>query len=479
MAGRTLYDKLWEAHVVKEREDGTALLYIDRHLIHEVTSPQAFEGLRIAGRKPWRIDANLATPDHNVPSTIVERSAGVAGIEDPTSRIQVQTLDDNCEDFGLTEFRINDPRQGIVHVVGPEQGATLPGMTIVCGDSHTATHGALGALAKGIGTSEVEHVLATQCLIQRKLRNMLVQVDGELPPGVTAKDIVLAVIGKVGTAGGTGHAIEFAGETIRNLSIEGRMTICNMAIEAGARVGMVAVDDVTLDYVKGRPFAPGPDTWDQAERYWRTLHSDPDARFDKVVVLDAAAIKPQVTWGTSPEMVVPVDGKVPAPADFSEPSQRAAVERALQYMGLEAGRAITDIQLDRVFIGSCTNSRIEDLRAAAAVVKGKQVADSVKQAMVVPGSGLVKAQAEAEGLDQVFTEAGLEWRAPSCSMCLAMNADRLGEGEHCASTSNRNFEGRQGYGGRTHLVSPAMAAAAAIAGRFVDVRDVIADEETA
>jgi 3-isopropylmalate/(R)-2-methylmalate dehydratase large subunit len=477
MAAQTLYDKLWASHLVTQRSDGTALLYIDRHLIHEVTSPQAFEGLRLAGRKPWRIDANLATPDHNVPSDIAEREAGIVGIEDPVSRIQVQTLDDNCSEFGVVEFTINDPRQGIVHVVGPEQGATLPGMTVVCGDSHTATHGALGALAHGIGTSEVEHVLATQCLIQKKMKNMRVQVDGQLQPGVTAKDIVLAVIGKIGTAGGSGHAIEFAGEAIRALSVEGRMTICNMAIEAGARVGMVAVDQTTIDYVKGRPFAPTGEQWQQAETYWRTLHSDSGADFDVVVELDASSIEPQVTWGTSPEMVLPVGAKIPQAEQISDPAQREATNRALQYMGLEGGMSITDIQLDRVFIGSCTNSRIEDLRAAAAVVKGKTVANSITQALVVPGSGLVKAQAEAEGLDTIFIEAGMEWRAPSCSMCLAMNADKLGQGEHCASTSNRNFEGRQGYGGRTHLVSPAMAAAAAVAGHFVDVREIIVEEK--
>ncbi len=472
MTAQTLYDKLWVSHLVSQRDDGTALLYIDRHLVHEVTSPQAFEGLRLAGRKLWRADAILATPDHNVPSDVTERSAGVAGISDEVSRIQVKTLDDNCADFDLLEFTINDPRQGIVHVVGPEQGATLPGMTIVCGDSHTATHGALGALAHGIGTSEVEHVMATQCLIQKKMKNMLVQVDGQVGPGVTAKDMVLAIIGKIGTAGGNGHAIEFAGEAIRALSIEGRMTICNMAIEAGARVGMVAVDDTTIDYVKGKPFAPTGELWDTAQAYWRTLHSDQGAVFDSVVRLDARTIEPQVTWGTSPEMVAPIGAKVPDPASFSDPAKREAVSRALQYMGLEPGVAITDIQLDRVFIGSCTNSRIEDLRAAAAVVSGRKVASNVVQAMVVPGSGLVKAQAEAEGLDRIFIDAGLEWRAPSCSMCLAMNADRLGQGEHCASTSNRNFEGRQGYGGRTHLVSPAMAAAAAVTGHFVDVRSL-------
>ncbi len=473
MAAQTLYDKLWASHLVKQREDGTALLYIDRHLIHEVTSPQAFEGLRLARRRPWRRDANLATPDHNVPTTLVERSAGVAGIADEISRIQVETLDANCDDFGVVEFAINDRRQGIVHVVGPEQGATLPGMTVVCGDSHTATHGALGALAHGIGTSEVEHVLATQCLIQKKMKNMLVRVEGALAPGVTAKDLVLAVIGRIGTAGGSGYAIEFAGSAVRSLSVEGRMTVCNMAIEAGARVGMVAVDQTTIDYVRGRPFAPTGATWDRAEAFWRTLHSDPGAAFDAVVELDAAAIAPQVTWGTSPEMVLPVDARVPSPEDFEQPVKREAARRALEYMGLQPGTALTDIRVDRVFIGSCTNSRIEDLRAAAAVVAGKRVASTVLQAMVVPGSGLVKAQAEAEGLDRVFTEAGLEWRAPGCSMCLAMNADKLGAGEHCASTSNRNFEGRQGFGGRTHLVSPPMAAAAAIAGHFVDVRDWI------
>ncbi|MGB1541953.1 MAG: 3-isopropylmalate dehydratase large subunit [Spongiibacter marinus] len=473
MASQTLYDKLWAAHLVKERDDGTALIYIDRQLVHEVTSPQAFEGLRLAGRQPWRVSANIATPDHNVPTVLAERSAGVSGIQDEISRIQVQTLDDNCDEFGITEFSINDERQGIVHVVGPEQGATLPGMTVVCGDSHTATHGALGALAHGIGTSEVEHVLATQCLIQKKSKNMLVRIDGKLGAGVTAKDVVLAVIGKIGTAGGTGYAIEFGGQVIRDMSMEGRMTICNMAIEAGARVGMVAVDETTIDYVKGRPFAPNEQEWEQAVSYWQTLHSDPDAHFDAVVELDGSSIEPQVTWGTSPEMVAAVGAVVPAPNDFSDPVQRSACERALTYMGLSAGQAITDITLDRVFIGSCTNSRIEDLREAAAVVKGKKVAESLKEALVVPGSGLVKKQAEAEGLDKIFTEAGLQWREPGCSMCLAMNADKLGAGEHCASTSNRNFEGRQGFGGRTHLVSPAMAAAAAIAGHFVDVREWI------
>ena len=473
MAGKTLYDKLWDAHVVKQRDDGTALIYIDRQLVHEVTSPQAFEGLRLAGRPLWRPDANLATPDHNVPSLKSERDGGVAGIVEDISRIQVQTLDDNCDEFGVTEFEINDIRQGIVHVIGPEQGATLPGMTVVCGDSHTATHGALGALAHGIGTSEVEHALATQCLIQQKMNNMLVKVEGDLNPGVTPKDVILAIIGAIGTAGGTGYAIEFGGSVFRAMSMEGRMTVCNMAIEAGARVGMVAVDQITLDYVKGRPFSPKGEHWDMAVEYWNTLHSDDDAEFDRVVELDAASIIPQVTWGNSPEMVAGVNGVVPKPEEITDPTQKAAVERALEYMGLTGGMAITDIQLDCVFIGSCTNSRIEDLRAAAAVAKGNKVADNVKRVLVVPGSGLVKAMAEKEGLDKIFLAAGMEWREPSCSMCLAMNSDKLGEGEHCASTSNRNFEGRQGFGGRTHLVSPAMAAAAAIAGHFVDVRDVI------
>ena len=471
MSGQTLYDKLWHSHLVRQRDDGSALIYIDRHLLHEVTSPQAFEGLRMAGRKPWRLDANLAVPDHNVPTERVERSGGVAAIADPVSRLQVQTLDDNCRDFDIVEFEINDVRQGIVHVVGPEQGATLPGMTIVCGDSHTSTHGALGALAHGIGTSEVEHVLATQCLIQQKMKNMLVRVDGRLQPGVSAKDVVLAVIGEIGTAGGSGYAIEFGGEVVRNMSMEGRMTMCNMSIEAGARMGMVAVDDTTLEYVKGRPYAPRGAMWERAEQAWRELRSDDHAHFDRVVVLRGEDIKPQVTWGTSPEMVLPIDGCLPDPANIENATERAAVERALHYMGLQAGMPITAIRPDRVFIGSCTNSRIEDLRAAAAVVRGKRVAASLKQALVVPGSGQVKKQAEAEGLDKVFIEAGMEWREPGCSMCLAMNADKLGQGEHCASTSNRNFEGRQGFGGRTHLVSPAMAAAAAIAGHFVDVRD--------
>jgi 3-isopropylmalate/(R)-2-methylmalate dehydratase large subunit len=471
MAGRTLYDKLWDQHVVKTREDGTALIYIDRQLLHEVTSPQAFEGLRIAGRKPWRLDANLATPDHNVPTTKTERDVGIEGIVDPVSKIQVQTLDDNCDEFGIVEFKMKDKRQGIVHVVGPEQGATLPGMTVVCGDSHTATHGAFAALAHGVGTSEVEHVMATQCLIQKKMKNLLISVEGQLGAGITGKDVVLHVIGVIGTAGGNGCAMEFGGSAIRSMSIEGRMTMCNMAIEAGARVGMVAFDELTAEYVKGRTYSPKGDHWEQALEAWSDLISDADAVFDKVVEIKAEDIKPQVTWGTSPEMVTTIDGFVPKLQDAKDDVERSGFERAYKYMGLEPGQAITDIELDRVFIGSCTNSRIEDLRAAAAVAKGSKVADSVKQALVVPGSGLVKEQAEKEGLDKIFLEAGFEWREPGCSMCLAMNADKLGSGEHCASTSNRNFEGRQGYGGRTHLVSPAMAAAAAIAGHFVDVRD--------
>lgn len=473
MAGKTLYDKLWEMHEVKRRDDGSSLIYIDRHILHEVTSPQAFEGLRLAGRRPWRIDANLATPDHNVPTTRAERAGGLQAIADPVSRLQVQTLDENCDDFGILEFRMDDPRQGIVHVVGPEQGATLPGMTVVCGDSHTSTHGAFGALAHGIGTSEVEHVLATQCLVAKKMKNMQVRVEGALPAGITAKDIVLAVIGRIGTAGGNGHALEFAGSAIRELSVEGRMTICNMAIEAGARVGMVAVDDKTLDYVRGRPFAPKGADWDAAVAAWQDLVSDDDARFDTVVELRAEEIRPQVSWGTSPEMVLAVDQNVPDPEREPDPVKRDSIVRALKYMGLQPNQPIATIRMDRVFIGSCTNSRIEDLRAAAAVARGRKVAANVKQALVVPGSGLVKAQAEAEGLDKVFVEAGFEWREPGCSMCLAMNPDKLGSGEHCASTSNRNFEGRQGTGGRTHLVSPAMAAAAAVAGHFVDVRELM------
>ena len=465
MAGRTLFDKLWDEHVVHQESDGTCLIYIDRHLVHEVTSPQAFEGLELAGRKPWRNAANLAVVDHNVPTT--DRSKGIS---DPVSRLQVETLDANAKRFNITYFNINDHRQGIVHVIGPEQGATLPGMTVVCGDSHTSTHGAFACLAMGIGTSEVEHVLATQCLLMKKAKRMLVKVEGTLMPGVTAKDIVLAVIGKIGTAGGTGYAIEFGGSAIRELSMEGRMTICNMAIEAGARAGMVAVDDKTIAYVKDRPMSPkGPD-WDLAVAYWKTLHSDADAQFDSVVEIDAAEIAPQVTWGTSPEMVLPVSSRVPDPARESDASRREGMERALAYMGLAPNTPLTEIAVDKVFIGSCTNSRIEDLRAAAAVIKGRKKAGNVKLALVVPGSGLVKAQAEQEGLDKVFREAGFEWREPGCSMCLAMNADRLEPGERSASTSNRNFEGRQGAGGRTHLVSPAMAAAAALAGHFVDVR---------
>ena len=463
---KTLYDKLWDAHVVDQDADGTCLLYIDRHLVHEVTSPQAFEGLTLAGRDPWRISANLAVADHNVPTT-----ARSEGIQDPISRLQVDTLDANCDTFGITEFRMNDVRQGIVHVIGPEQGATLPGMTVVCGDSHTSTHGAVGALAFGIGTSEVEHVLATQTLLMKKSKNMLIKVNGSLPFGCTAKDLVLFVIGKIGTAGGTGYAIEFGGSAVQELSVEGRMTVCNMAIEAGARSGMVAVDDKTIDYFRGRPYAPTGEMWDQAVEYWKTLHSDEGAHFDRVIELDAAEITPQVSWGTSPEMVLSVDAQVPDPASEKDEVRRAGMERALQYMGLEANTPMTDIRIDKVFIGSCTNSRIEDLRAAAEVVRGKKVAGNVKQAMIVPGSGLVKRQAEQEGLDKVFVEAGFEWREPGCSMCLAMNADRLEPGERCASTSNRNFEGRQGQGGRTHLVSPAMAAAAAVAGHFVDVRN--------
>ena len=473
MAGKTLYDKLWEMHEVKRRDDGSSLIYIDRHILHEVTSPQAFEGLRLAGRKPWRIDANIATPDHNVPTTKKEREGGIAAIADSVSRIQVQTLDDNCDEYGILQFKMNDERQGIVHVIGPEQGATLPGMTVVCGDSHTSTHGAFGALAHGIGTSEVEHVLATQCLVAKKMKNMQVRVEGKVPAGVTAKDIVLAIIGKIGTAGGNGHALEFAGSAIRELSMEGRMTLCNMSIEAGARVGMVAVDQKTIDYVKGRPYAPKGADWDAAVAAWQDLVSDDDAHFDTIVEMRAEDIIPQVSWGTSPEMVLPVDATVPDPANESDPVKRDSITRALKYMGLTANQAITDIKVDRVFIGSCTNSRIEDLRAAAAVAKGRKVASNVIQALVVPGSGLVKKQAEEEGLDKIFLEAGFEWREPGCSMCLAMNPDKLGSGEHCASTSNRNFEGRQGNGGRTHLVSPAMAAAAAVKGHFVDVRQLM------
>ncbi|MHB8982832.1 3-isopropylmalate dehydratase large subunit [Thiobacillus sp.] len=466
MAGQTLFQKLWDAHVVHVEPDGTTLLYIDRHLVHEVTSPQAFEGLKLAHRTPRRADAAIAVPDHNVPTT--DRSQGIA---DPISRLQVETLDANCAEFGITEFRMDDVRQGIVHVIGPEEGLTLPGMTVVCGDSHTSTHGAFGALAFGIGTSEVEHVLATQCLWQKPSKTMLVKVEGVLGKGVTAKDIALAIIGEIGTAGGTGYAIEFGGAAIRALSMEGRMTLCNMAIEAGARAGMVAVDQTTIDYVEGRPYAPTGEAWDKAVAWWKTLHSDADAVFDRVIQLDAADIEPQVTWGTSPEMVTTVGASVPDPSAAPSEVKRQDWVRALEYMGLAAGTPVSAIALDKVFIGSCTNSRIEDLREAAAVAKGRRVAANVKLAMVVPGSGLVKRQAEAEGLDKIFIDAGFEWREPGCSMCLAMNADRLEPGERCASTSNRNFEGRQGQGGRTHLVSPAMAAAAACAGHFVDVRN--------
>jgi 3-isopropylmalate/(R)-2-methylmalate dehydratase large subunit len=467
---KTLYDKLFDSHVVTE-ENGTALIYIDRHLVHEVTSPQAFEGLRLAGRKPWRISSIVATADHNTPTNGWDK--GLSGIADPVARLQIETLSDNIREFGAKAyFPFMDSRQGIVHVVGPEQGATLPGMTVVCGDSHTSTHGAFGALAHGIGTSEVEHVMATQCLVQKKSKTMQVLVNGILGKGVTAKDVALAIIGKTGTAGGNGYAIEFAGSVICNMSMEGRMTLCNMAIEAGARAGIIAVDDTTINYVKGRPFSPKADQWEAAVAYWNTLHSDEGATFDATVTLNAEDIQPQVTWGTSPEMVVGIDGKVPSLEMAKNEVQRGDWERAYAYMGLTPNTLISDIQIDKVFIGSCTNSRIEDLRAAAAIAKGKHIAPNVKLALVVPGSGLVKAQAEQEGLDKIFTEAGFEWREPGCSMCLAMNADRLASGERCASTSNRNFEGRQGQGGRTHLVSPEMAAAAAVAGHFVDVRDL-------
>lgn len=466
---QTLYDKLWQSHVVHQEDDGTALIYIDRHLVHEVTSPQAFEGLKLAGRKPWRVSSIVATADHNTPTNHWDR-----GIEDPVSRQQVETLDANIREVGaLAYWPFKDPRQGIVHVVGPENGATLPGMTVVCGDSHTSTHGALACMAHGIGTSEVEHVMATQCLLQKKSKTMLVRVEGQLGKGVGAKDIALAVIGKIGTAGGTGYAIEFAGSAIRGLSIEGRMTLCNMAIEGGARMGFVAVDDNTINYLRGRPFSPSGADWDKAVAYWRTLTSDEGATFDAVVDIPAASIQPQVTWGTSPEMVMAINELVPDPAKQSDPVKREGMERALQYMGLQPNVPINTVKIDKVFIGSCTNSRIEDLRQAAAVIKGRSVAPNVKLALAVPGSGLVKRQAEAEGLDKIFIAAGFEWREPGCSMCLAMNADRLEPGERCASTSNRNFEGRQGPGGRTHLLSPAMAAAAAIAGHFADVRDVL------
>ena len=471
MAGRTVYDKIWDAHAVAERDDGMTMLYIDRHLLHEVTSPQAFEGLGLAGREPWRRGANLATPDHNVPTT--NRAAGIDGIADAVAKAQVVALDENCKRFGIRQFEMTDLRQGIVHVIGPEQGATLPGMTIVCGDSHTSTHGAFAALAQGIGTSEVEHVLATQCLAQRKSRNMRIEASGWLGEGVGAKDLILAIIRAIGTAGATGHAIEYMGEAVRALSMEGRMTLCNMSIEAGARAGLVAVDDTTIDYVRGRPFAPKGALWERAEADWRTLVSDADASFDREVAVDAAAVSPQVTWGTSPELVLGVDEAVPAPGDFEDPAKRELCERALAYMDLKPGTPIAAVPVDRVFIGSCTNGRIEDFRAAAKVLDGRKVSRGITQAMAVPGSGLVKKQAEDEGLDVVFKSAGFEWRDPGCSMCLAMNDDRLLAGERSAATSNRNFEGRQGYRGRTHLVSPQMAAAAAVAGRFADVREML------
>jgi len=469
---QTLYDKLWSIHEVLTRDDGSSLIYIDRHILHEVTSAQAFEGLRLAKRKPWRINANIATADHNIPTTRTERLGGINAISDDISKIQVQTLTDNCTDFGITEFAMNDIRQGIVHVIGPEQGATLPGMTIVCGDSHTSTHGAFGALAHGIGTSEVEHVLATQCLITQKMRNMQIKVDGVLAHGVSAKDLALYIIGKIGTAGGTGFAVEFTGNVITNMTMEGRMTLCNMAIEAGARVGLIAVDATTIEYVKNRPLSPKGKQLEQAISFWQTLVSDADASFDKAITIDAGQIKPCVTWGTSPEMVAAVTDCTPNPADESDPVKRNSIKRALDYMGLQPQQKITDIKLDKIFIGSCTNSRIEDLRIAANIIKGQKIASNIKLALVVPGSGLVKKQAEQEGLDQIFINAGFEWRQPGCSMCLAMNADKLETGERCASTSNRNFEGRQGAGSRTHLVSPAMAAAAAIAGHFVNVQDL-------
>lgn len=467
MAGKTLYDKIWDLHQVRRDDDGTSLLYIDRHLVHEVTSPQAFEGLEIAQRPLWRKRSILAVPDHNVPTTGLEY-----GITDPVAKLQVDTLDANCDKYALTEFKMGDQRQGIVHVIGPEQGATLPGMTVVCGDSHTSTHGAFAALAFGIGTSEVEHVMATQCLIQKKSKNMRVTVQGSVADGVTAKDIVLHIIGEIGTAGGTGCTIEFAGEAITSLSMEGRMTVCNMTIEAGARAGLIACDQTTLDYIEGRPFAPRGEIWQQAVEFWRDLHSDADAVFDREVVIEAADIAPQVTWGTSPEMVCSVNSRIPDPAQEADPIKAGGMQKALEYMGLEANTAFDEVAVDKIFIGSCTNSRIEDLRAAASVVKGRKLAANIKLAMVVPGSGLIKQQAEDEGLDRIFVDAGFEWREPGCSMCLGMNADRLEPGERCASTSNRNFEGRQGQGGRTHLVSPAMAAAAAVAGHFIDVREL-------
>ncbi len=467
MSAKTLYDKLWDDHLVSANETGMDLIYIDRQLLHEVTSPQAFEGLKLAQRKPWRTGANVAVPDHNVPTKNRDKQ-----IADPVARLQVTTLDENCDYFAIKEFKMNDIRQGIVHVIGPEQGLTLPGMTIVCGDSHTATHGAFGALAHGIGTSEVEHVLATQCLLQKKMKNMLIRINGSLAPGVSAKDLVLYIIGKTGTAGGTGYAIEFAGQAITEMSMEGRMTVCNMAIEAGARVGMVAVDDKTIDFLQGKPEAPTGELWHRAVADWKNLKSDEGAHFDAVIDIDATVIEPVVSWGTSPEMVASINGFIPDPDRETDAVKKEGITNALKYMDLKAGSAISDIPVDKVFIGSCTNSRIEDLREAAQVAAGRQVAESVKLAMVVPGSGLIKKQAEAEGLDTIFTEAGFEWREPGCSMCLAMNADRLEAGEHCASTSNRNFEGRQGQGGRTHLVGPAMAAAAAVFGQFVDVRNI-------
>lgn len=466
MSTQTLYDKLWQDHVVSNYDDGSSLIYIDRQLIHEVTSAQAFESLRLNNRSLWRPARNLAVTDHNVPT--VDRDKGIA---DPVSKLQVETLDKNCAEFNITEFGMNDPRQGVVHIIGPEQGITLPGMTIVCGDSHTSTHGASGALAFGIGTSEVEHVLVTQCLVQKKSKNMLIKINGQLKPGMTAKDLVLAIIGKIGTAGGTGYAIEFAGQAISQLSMEGRFTVCNMAIEAGARTGLIAVDDITLNYYQNKPFSPQGEAWSMAKRAWGHLHSDKNAVFDKIIEFEATEIKPQVSWGTSPELVIAIDEMIPDPANETDSIKKQGIENALKYMDLKAGQAITDIKLDKIFIGSCTNGRIEDLRAAATVVEGKKIADTLKLALIVPGSGLVKTQAEDEGLDKIFINAGFEWRDPGCSMCLAMNADKLDKGERCASTSNRNFEGRQGYGGRTHLVSPAMAAAAAVAGHFVDVRD--------
>ncbi len=468
MPAKTLYDKIWDDHVVHVNEDGSTLLYIDRQLIHEVTSPQAFEGLRLANRQPWRTEANFAVPDHNVPTT--PRAGGTASIPDPIARLQVETLDRNCQHYGITEFTMNDPRQGIVHVIGPEQGITLPGTTLVCGDSHTSTHGAFGALAFGIGTSEVEHVLATQCLIQKKSKNMLIRVEGELSTGVTAKDLILAIIGKVGTAGGTGYALEFAGPVIQALSIEGRMTLCNMAIEAGARAGLIAVDEKTIRYLKDRPYSPKGQLWEQAVNHWRQLTSDSDAHFDHVVTLDAHRLIPQVTWGTSPEMVIGIDQTIPDPTQIADETKANSIRRALEYMGLTAGTPINTVEVDVIFIGSCTNSRIEDLRAAAHILQGRRIAPQIQQALAVPGSGAIKQQAEQEGLDKIFQAAGFEWREPGCSMCLAMNADQLAPQQRCASTSNRNFEGRQGLGGRTHLVSPMMAAAAAVAGHFVDVR---------